>query len=69
MKSHLEAQQRSGEMVLWSDEMKNYFCLGTKHKVWCNHLSIPTINHGGGRFMLWVCFSLTGTENKMDEAK
>ena len=53
--------------VLWLDETKIEL-LGHQGKlyVWCkpntsHHLenTIPTVKHGGGSIMLWVCFSIS----------
>ena len=55
--------------VLWSDETKiELFGLHAKRQVWKkegtgHHLAntIPTVKHGGGSIMLWVCFLAAGT--------
>ena len=69
--------------ILWSDETKiELFGLNAKRHVWrkpgiVHHLAnnIPTVKHGGGRIILWGCFSAAGTgrlvriEGKMNGAK
>ena len=63
-------------MILWSDETKiELFGLNAKRHIWSKPGTIPTVKHGGGRFMLWGCFSAVGTgklvriEAKMNGAK
>uniref|UniRef100_A0AAZ3PVF5 Tc1-like transposase DDE domain-containing protein n=1 Tax=Oncorhynchus tshawytscha TaxID=74940 RepID=A0AAZ3PVF5_ONCTS len=62
--------------IIWSDETKiELFGLNAKHHVWRKPGTIPTVKHGGGSIMLWVCFSAAGTrrlfriEAKMNGAK
>ena len=69
--------------VLWSDETKmELFGLNAKRYAWrkpntAHHPknTIPTVKHGGGRIMLWGCFSSTGTgarvriEGEMERTK
>jgi hypothetical protein len=62
--------------ILWSDETKiELFGLNVKRHVWRKHSTIPVVKHGGGRIMLWGCFSVAVTgrlvriEGKMKGAK
>ncbi|CDQ86789.1 unnamed protein product [Oncorhynchus mykiss] len=62
--------------TLWSDETKiELFGLNAKRHVWKKPDTIPTVKHGGGRIMLWGCFSAAGTgrlvriKGKMNGAK
>jgi hypothetical protein len=58
--------------ILWSDEAKiELFGLNAKRYVWKKSCTIPTVKHGCGRIMLWVCFSgtRTGRPGKMNGAK
>jgi hypothetical protein len=62
--------------ILWSDETQTeLFGLNTKHHIWRKPGTIPMAKHGGSSFMLWGCFSATGTgrlvriEGKMNRAK
>ena len=47
------------------------FGLNAKRHVWRKPGTIPTVKYGGGRIMLWVCFSgtRTGRPGKMNGAK
>ena len=48
--------------ILWSDETKiELFGLNAKRHVWRKPGTIPTVNHGSGCIMLWVCYSVAGT--------
>ena len=48
--------------ILWYDETKiELFGLNAKHHVWRKPGTIPTVKHGGGRIMLWECFSAAET--------
>ena len=48
--------------ILWSDETKiKLFGLNAKHHIWRKPGTIPMVKHGGGRIMLWGCFSAAGT--------
>uniref|UniRef100_A0AAZ3QV61 Transposase n=1 Tax=Oncorhynchus tshawytscha TaxID=74940 RepID=A0AAZ3QV61_ONCTS len=48
--------------VIWSDETKiELFGLNAKRHVWRKPGTVPTVKHGGGGSMLWVCFSAAGT--------
>ena len=62
--------------ILWSDETKiEIFGPNAKRHVWRKPGTIPMLKHGGGRIMLWGCFSVAGTgrlikdEGKMNGAK
>ena len=62
--------------IIWSDDTKiELFCLNAKRFVWRKPVTIPTVKHGSGSFMLWGCFSAAGTgrlvrmEGKMNGAK
>ncbi|KAG2455540.1 TCB1 transposase, partial [Polypterus senegalus] len=82
-KRHLKNPEMVRNKILWSDETKiELFGLNSKRYVWkqpgtAYHLSntVPTVKHGGGRIMLWGCFSAAGTgrlvaiEGKMNAAK
>ena len=82
-KRHLKDSQTVRNKILWSDETKTeLFGLNAKHHIWrkrgtTHHLenTIPTVKHGGGSIILWVCFSAAGTgklvriEGKMNGAK
>ena len=52
-----------------------HFGLNAKHHVWRKPGTIPTVKHGGGSILLWVCFStaengrLVRIEEKMNGAK
>ena len=61
-KRHLKYSQTMRNMILWSDENKiELFGLNAKRHVWRKLGTIPTVKHGGGGIMLWVCFSVAGT--------
>uniref|UniRef100_A0AAZ3Q5Z6 Uncharacterized protein n=1 Tax=Oncorhynchus tshawytscha TaxID=74940 RepID=A0AAZ3Q5Z6_ONCTS len=51
------------------------FDLNAKHHFWKKPDTIPTVKHGGGRIMLWGCFSVAGSgrlvriKAKMNRAK
>ena len=48
--------------ILWCDETKiELFGLNAKCHVWMKPGTIPTVKHGGGRILLWGCFSVAGT--------
>uniref|UniRef100_A0AAZ3SSX5 Transposase n=1 Tax=Oncorhynchus tshawytscha TaxID=74940 RepID=A0AAZ3SSX5_ONCTS len=75
-KKHLKHSQTMKNMILWSDETKiELFGLHAKRHVWRNPGTIPTVKHGGGSLILWVCFSAAGTgrlgriKGKMNGAK
>ncbi len=83
MKARMEDSKMVTNKIIWSDETKiELFGLNSKRYVWrkpgtAHHLSntVPTVKHGGGRIMLWGCFSAAGTgrlvaiEGKMNAAK
>ncbi len=68
-KTHYKSPKSMWENVLWSDETKvELFGHNSKRYVWhknntAHHQrnTIPTVKHGGGRIMLWGCFSSAGT--------
>uniref|UniRef100_A0AAZ3SIQ9 Transposase n=1 Tax=Oncorhynchus tshawytscha TaxID=74940 RepID=A0AAZ3SIQ9_ONCTS len=75
-KRHLKDPQTMRNNILWSNETKiELFGLNTKHHFWRKPGTIPTMKHGGGRIMLWGCFSVAKTgrlvsiEAKMNGAK
>ena len=75
-KRHLNDSQIMRNKILWSDETKiELFGLNAKRHVWRKPGTITAMKHGGGRIMLWGCFSEAGTgrlvriERKMNGAK
>ena len=75
-KRHLKDSQTIRFKILSSDETSiELFGLTAKRLVWMNPDTIPTVKHGGGSIMLWVCFSAAGTgrlvriEGKINRAK
>src|SRR4029434_10867703 len=51
---------------MWSDETKiKLFGINSTCRVWrgknSEYDTIPTVKHGGGKIMLWGCFSAKGT--------
>ena len=68
-KGHLDDPEEAWEKVMWSDETKiQLFGIDLTHRVWRKRNAeynpkntIPTVKHGGGNLMLWVCFSAKGT--------
>ena len=71
---HLKNSHTMRNNILWSDETKfELFGLNAKRHVWRKPGNIPTVKHGGGFIMLWVCFSaawrLVRREGKMSRAK
>ena len=78
-KKHVGESPNIWKKLLWSDETKIELF---DHHVWrkpntSHHPenTISTVKHGGGSFMLWGCFSLSGTgklvriEGMIDGAK
>jgi hypothetical protein len=59
--------------ILWSDETQiELFGLNAKSHIWRKSGTIPTVKNGGGKIMLWGCFSAGGgvrIEEKMNGAK
>ena len=62
--------------ILWSDETKiELFGQNSKRHAWRKPGTIPTVKSGGGRIMLWGCYSVLGTgrlvriEGKMNREK
>ena len=61
-KRHLKDTQAMRNKILSSDETKiELFGLNAKRHVWRKLGTRPTVKHGGGRIMLWGCFSAAGT--------
>ena len=68
-KEHLDDPEEAWEKVMWSDETKiELFGINSTRRVWRKRNAeynpkntIPTVKHGGGNLMLWVCFSAKGT--------
>ena len=74
-KSHLDSQTMINK-IIWSDETKiELFGLNAQRHAWRKPGTVPTGKDGGGRIMLWGCFSTSGTgrlvrtEAKMNGAK
>uniref|UniRef100_A0AAY5KWW1 Transposase Tc1-like domain-containing protein n=1 Tax=Esox lucius TaxID=8010 RepID=A0AAY5KWW1_ESOLU len=78
---HLDDPEEEWEKVMWSDETKiELFGLNSTRRVWRKKdeynpkNTVPTVKHGGGNIILWVCFSAKGTgrlhriEGRMDGA-
>ena len=75
-KRHPKDSQIMRNTILWSDETKiELFVLNAMRHVWRKPGTIPIVKHGGGRIMLWICFSVAGTgrlvriEVKMNSGK
>ena len=51
-KSHLKDSQTMRNTILWSETKIELFGLNSKHPVWRNPCTIPTVKHGGGSIML-----------------
>ena len=75
-KEHLEKGNEYCKTVIWSDEAKiELFGSKAARHVWrtkgtahdCKN-TIPTVKHGGGSIMVWVCFTshITGALNTID---
>ena len=68
-KEQLDDPEEAWEKVMWSDETKiELFGINSTRRVWRKRNAeynpkntIPTVKHGGGNLMLWVCFSAKGT--------
>uniref|UniRef100_A0AAZ3RLV9 Transposase Tc1-like domain-containing protein n=1 Tax=Oncorhynchus tshawytscha TaxID=74940 RepID=A0AAZ3RLV9_ONCTS len=68
-KRHIKDSQMRNK-ILWSDESKiELFGLNAKYHIWGKPGTIPTVKHGGGNVMLWVCFSAAGTGRKDERRK
>ncbi|KAK3543668.1 hypothetical protein QTP70_026249 [Hemibagrus guttatus] len=67
-REHLDDPEEDWENVIWSDETKiELFGKNSTCRVWRRKNAelhpkntIPTVKHGGGNIMLWVCFSAKG---------
>jgi hypothetical protein len=60
-KRYLKDSQTMRNKILWSDETKiEIFGLNAKHHVWRKPGTVPTVKHGSGSIMHWVCFSVAG---------
>ena len=75
-KRHLKDCQTMRNKIIWSDENKiKLFGLNAKCHIWRKPGTIPIVKHGGGRVMLWGCFTAAGTgrlvriEGKINRAK
>ncbi|KAI4874848.1 hypothetical protein NFI96_010395 [Prochilodus magdalenae] len=66
---HLDDSESDWEKVLWSDETKiELFGINSTRRVWRQRKAnydpkntVPTVKHGGGNTMFWMCFSAKGT--------
>ena len=75
-KRHLKTLTTIRNNVLWFDEtMIELFGLNAKFHFWRKPGTIPAVKHGGGRIMMWGCFTVEVTgrlvriEAKMNGAK
>ncbi|KAI4874842.1 hypothetical protein NFI96_010391 [Prochilodus magdalenae] len=66
---HMDDSQSNWEKVLWSDEKKiELFGINSTRRVWRQRNAdyylkntVPTVKHGGGNTMFWMCFPAKGT--------